>query len=113
MDRKAMGDHIRKLREVISNFPVTAQEVIEDTEKNMVAVHATSQAHFHEWLIDDGIPAEDWNYKGTYVFTFTMNEAGDKIRKVVEFVDSMGTERLSGLMKRARANGEKRKAEKM
>jgi hypothetical protein len=53
--------------------PVTAKEVMKDGAKNVVIVHATSQAHFHE----------EWMYRGEYIFMLTMNESGDKIHKVV------------------------------
>jgi hypothetical protein len=33
-----------------------------------------------------------------------MDETGQKVDRVIEFVDSKGTERLRGLMMRARAN---------
>lgn len=93
-------------------FPVTATEVWEDEAKNVAIVHATSEAYFHDSLKDEGIPADEWRYQGTYMFVLSMNEARDKVRKVVEFVDSKGTERLLGLVKRARTNKEKAEAEK-
>lgn len=88
-------------------FPVTPKEVMEDENKNLVIVHATSQAHFYEELKDDGIPAEEWEYQGEYIFMVTTDESGEKIRKIEEFVDSLGSMRLLGLMKRARENKEK------
>ena len=39
-------------------------------------------------------------------------EAG-KIKRVVEFVDSLGTERLRGLIKRARENKAKKETERI
>ncbi len=111
-DNTAFGEHIRRLREVMPKFPVTAKEVMEDEEKNVAIIHATSQAHFHDSVKDDGILPDDWKYQGEYIFMLTMTEAGDKVKKVVEFLDSKGTERLLGLVKRARANKEKADAEK-
>lgn len=112
-DNVAFGEHISRLRDIMQKFPVTAKEVMEDGAKNMVIVHATSQAHFHEEFKDDGISSEEWVYRGEYIFMLTMNESGDKIKKVVEFVDSKGTERLLGLMKRARSNMQKARAERV
>ena len=88
-------------------FPVTAREVMEDELKNMVIVRASSEAHFHDELKDDGIPADDWTYHGEYIFILSMNESGDKINEIVEFLDSKGTERALALVKRARGNKEK------
>ncbi|KAK4980946.1 hypothetical protein LTR28_011345 [Elasticomyces elasticus] len=87
-------------------FPVTAKEVMEDEEKN------TAIAYFHDSAKDDGIPPDDWKYQGEYVLILTMAESGEKIKKVVEFLDSKGTERFLGLIKRARANKEKANTDK-
>ena len=111
-DNAAFGEHISRLREVMPKFPVIAKEVMEDERKNVAIVHAVSQAYFYDAVKDDGIPPDDWTYQGEYIFVLTMTEAGDKVEKVVEFVDSKGTERLLGLIKRARANKEKVDAEK-
>ena len=112
-DNVAFGEHISRLRDVMQKFPVTAKEVMEDEAKNMVIVHATSQAHFHEEFKDDEISSEEWMYRGEYIFMLTMNESGDKVRKVVEFLDSKGTERLFGLVKRARSNMQNARAERV
>ena len=106
-DNTAFGDHVSRLREVIQRFPVTAKEVMEDEEKNAVIIHASAQAYFYDSVKDEGIPPDDWTYHGEYIFMLTMTEAGDKVRKVSEFLDSKATERVFGLMKRARANKEK------
>lgn len=107
-DNAAFEAHISRLHDIIKSFPVTAKEIMEDGDQNKVVVWATSQAQFYDEVKDRGLSDEEWAYKGTYIFILTMNESGDKIQKVVEFVDSKGTERLMGLMTRARANKEKR-----
>ncbi|MCJ1432762.1 hypothetical protein MMC27_002119 [Xylographa pallens] len=111
-DNTAFSEHINRLREIMPKFPVITKDVMEDEEKNMAIVHAISQAHFYESVKDEGIPPNDWNYQGEYIFMLTMTDAGDKVKKVVEFVDSKGTERLLGLITRARANKEKSDTEK-
>jgi len=111
-DNIAFGEHVSRLREIMPKFPVTAKEVMEDEEKNVAIIHAVSQAYFYDSVKDEGISSDDWKYQGEYIFVLTMTEAGDKVKKVVEFVDSKGTERLLGLIKRARANKEKADAEK-
>jgi hypothetical protein len=111
-DNTAFGEHIRRLREIMPKFPVAAKEVMEDEEKNTAIIHAISQVYSYDSVKDEGIPPDDWKYQGEYIFTLTMTEAGDKVKKVVEFVDSKGSERLLGLIKRARANKEKADAEK-
>jgi len=111
-DNTAFGEHVSRIREIMPKFPVTAKEVMEDEGKNTVIIHAVSQAYFHDSVKDEGIPSDDWRYQGEYIFMLTMTEAGDKVNKVVEFVDSKGTQTVLGLIKRARANKEKADAEK-
>lgn len=55
----------------------------------------------------DGMTEQDWRYEGEYIFVldFEENERGEqKVKRILEFVDSKGTERLRELMARARAN---------
>ena len=46
---------------------------------------------------------EEWDYAGEYIFILNVNEAG-KIARILEFLDSKATERLRGLMTKAREN---------
>ncbi|OCL04240.1 hypothetical protein AOQ84DRAFT_442220 [Glonium stellatum] len=104
LDNAQFAAHISRLKEIIASFPVTTKEISEDQEKNQVIIWATAQAEFHTELKDAGISDEEWAYKGEYVFILTMDETGQKIDRVVEFLDSKATERLRELMARARAN---------
>lgn len=63
---------------------------------------------FRDDVKDGGLSDEEWSYRGEYIFIFTMDESQEKIIRVLEFVDSKGTDRLRGLMARARANLEKK-----
>jgi hypothetical protein len=81
---------------------------MEDEQQNKVIVWATSQPIFHDELKDEGLTEEEWTYKGEYMFILSMNESGDKVERVVEFVDSKGSERFLGLIQRARTNKDKR-----
>jgi hypothetical protein len=47
--------------------------------------------------------AEEWVYTGEYIYMLSVDEDG-KIVRVLEFLDSKATERLSVLMGRAKAN---------
>lgn len=111
-DNTTFGEHVNRIREVMPKFPFTAKEVMEDGERNVVIIHAISQAHFYDSVKDEGIPFDEWKYQGEYIFMLTMTEAGDMVKKGVEFVDSKESERLLGLIKRARNNEEKADAEK-
>lgn len=109
-DNTQFGDHVTRLKGVLSSFPVTPTTVFEDEAQNAVIVHATSQAKFHDKVKDDGLTDEQWTFRGEYVFMLTMDESGEKIRSLTEFLDSKGTENVFGLMKRAMENLEKLKA---
>lgn len=59
----------------------------------MVVVWCEGQPQFREELKDyEAFPKEEWDYVGEFVFMLTFNEAGDKITKVLEFLDSKGTD---------------------
>lgn len=69
-------------------------------EKRQVVIWATSRAIFWEHLRDGG-SEEEWGFKGEYVFILDFDEQG-KIKRVFEFLDSLKTADLRGLMGRAR-----------
>ncbi|RWA03130.1 hypothetical protein EKO27_g11975 [Xylaria grammica] len=62
------------------NFTVTVDDIIEDPGENKVAIWARSSAS-----------TEVGPYSGEYVLILYMNEGGDKITKLLEFVDSSHT----------------------
>ncbi|THW51008.1 hypothetical protein D6C99_06165 [Aureobasidium pullulans] len=113
----AFASHISSLSQVLRSFPVTASDVMFDEKRNKVSIHATSVTEFWEEGMDDGVSGEEWRYKGEYVFMFEFEkgegEEAGKISKVVEFVDSLGTERLRGLIKRARENMANKETERI
>lgn len=106
--RDHFSTHIGGLKTILKSFPVYPKEIIENETENQVVIWATSETVFLDEAMDDGIPKEDWSYKGEYIFILTMNESGEGIEKVFEFLDSKGTDRLRDLMKRGRDNLEKR-----
>jgi hypothetical protein len=100
------------LKEIVIGFPVTPKEVMEDQQQNKVIVWATGRALWRDEVKDDGIAKEEWEWVGEYILIFDMNETGEKIEHLLEFVDSKETVKLPGLMRRARANKAKLKEEK-
>lgn len=62
---------------------------------------ATGTPEFKKEVMDG--EREGWEYTGEYIFILDVDEEG-KIVRVVEFLDSKGTERLRGLVERARRN---------
>ena len=102
-DPTTFAKHLESLKEVLAAFPVFPKEVFENEDKRQVTIWATSEAQFRDDVKDTAIPEEEWCYQGEYIFIFTMDESG-KIARILEFVDSKGTERLRALMARARSN---------
>jgi hypothetical protein len=108
-DKQGFLEHIGHLSHIMTGFPVTGKQYIETASPNGVTVWATGQAKFRDDVKDDGIPEEEWEYTGEYVFMLSMDEAGEKVVRTVEFLDSKATdEKLRPLMKRARQNRERR-----
>lgn len=100
----AFAAHITGLRKVLAAFPVFPKEVIENPTENQVLVWATSETRFHDAAKDSGVSEEEWRYKGEYMFVLWMDGSGERINRVVEFLDSEGSQRLRGLMARAKGN---------
>jgi ketosteroid isomerase-like protein len=106
-NKQTFIQHIGHLREIMAGFPVTAKEYV--VGENTVTVWATSQTFFRDEAKDDGIAEENWIYEGEYMFVLYMDTTGEKIVRVVEFVDSKKTDdQLRPLMKRAKENLDKR-----
>jgi ketosteroid isomerase-like protein len=96
------ADHMTSLRRVLRGFSVYIKELW--ANGSQITVWATSETLFREEAMDTSIPQETWSFRGEYIFILEMNEKGDKIKRVVEFLDSKLTEELRELMKRARKN---------
>jgi hypothetical protein len=79
---------------------------MEDEKQNRVVVWATGIVTWQEAAKDPGLTEEEWEFHGEYMFILSMDESGEKIERVVEFVDSKEAERLWMLAMRARKNVE-------
>ncbi|THY20332.1 hypothetical protein D6D01_06794 [Aureobasidium pullulans] len=117
LSSSAFASHIATLSQVLRSFPVTVSDIMFDERRGKVIMHATSVTEFWEDGMDEGMGEEEWRYKGEYVFVFEFEggegEEAVKIKRVVEFVDSLGTERLRGLIKRAKENKAKKETERI
>ena len=103
MNNNQFAAHLMSLKERIAGIPVTVKEVFEDKGGDHVTVWATSNARWREEAMDDD-PEVDWTYNGEYIFLLTMNPAGDKIERILEFVDSTKVEKVRMLSQRADRN---------
>ncbi|KAL4951753.1 hypothetical protein BDW69DRAFT_169201 [Aspergillus filifer] len=106
-DRARYLEHAGSLSTVMHGFPVYVDEYTESKDGKTVIVRATSKTQFKEEVRDDGLPEEEWEYGGEYVFFFDMDDSGERVVRCVEFLDSMATATLLGLIKRAKGNLER------
>lgn len=77
----------------------------------MVVVWATGKPQFREEAKDyEVFSKKQWDYVGEFVFMLSMDETGEKIKRIDEFVDTKGTElKLWPLAMRALDNMGKRR----
>jgi hypothetical protein len=100
------------LKEIVTGFPVNPKEIMEDQQKNKVIVWATGRALWRDEVKDHGITEEEWAWTGEYMLIFDMDQTGEKIEHMLEFVDSKATVQLPGLIARARTNKAKLEKER-
>jgi len=96
--REAFAEHINKLSEVLSKFPVVPTQIWVNEADRQVTMWCTGEATFRDEVRDDGLCEEEWLYHGEYIFILEMNDSGDKVESIVEFLDSKESERLRGLI---------------
>ena len=103
MTNEQWGAHLLSLKSILATLPVTAKEIFEHEGSNQVTIWATSNATFREEVKgeDSGV---DWSYHGEYIFILLFNQAGDKIERIVEFLDSTRVVEVKELIERARRN---------
>ncbi|KAI3318184.1 hypothetical protein HD806DRAFT_512762 [Xylariaceae sp. AK1471] len=77
MDNTAYAAYFSAVIPYFEGFTVTINELLEDAQENKVVLWANSTAT---------TPVGPYNNE--YMLVFYMNEAGDKITKFIEFVDS-------------------------
>lgn len=99
---QAFAEHLTNLRKLLVAFPVTAKEININEAQRQIVIWANGKPEFRQEAM--GSDAKDeWDYTGEYIFILNLNGEG-KIERIVEFLDSLATMRLLGLMKKARTN---------
>lgn len=73
-----------------------------------MTIWATSNATFREEAKDED-SGLDWSYHGEYIFILILNQTGDKIERIIEFLDSQKVVEVRVLIERARRNVAARK----
>jgi hypothetical protein len=102
----AFATHIDNVvRPLLTSFPVTAKEIHVNEAAGQVTIWATGKPEFKAEAmgLERAGEKEEWDYTGEYIFILDVNEEG-KVERVLEFLDSKATERLRGLMGRAKRN---------
>ncbi|KPM42170.1 hypothetical protein AK830_g4376 [Neonectria ditissima] len=99
-DREGFTAHVKRLQGVLRSFPVRMKETWPNPSLNQVVIWADSETNFHDH-VEDSDDAEEWKLHGEYMWVLTMDESGEKITHVLEFLDSKVTEKIRGLMARA------------
>ncbi|CAO2654623.1 Nn.00g113560.m01.CDS01 [Neocucurbitaria sp. VM-36] len=100
---EVFAEHIDKsLRLVMDHFPVTAKEIHINEAGRQVTIWTNATPVFKKEAMGSD-PSEMWDYTGEYIFILDVDQEG-KIVRILEFLDSLGTEKLRGLMVRARGN---------
>lgn len=101
--RAQFATHILGLRRFLSSFPVHSRQVWPNPTKRQVLIWAQSEANFHEFVKGFGEPdsSVSWTFKGEYMWLLTMNNKGNKVKQVLEFLDSKGAEQMKTLIGKA------------
>lgn len=105
-------NHLTSLQSVIASLSVTVKEIFAVEGSSQVTVWATSEATFRPEAMDDELEKEggSWMYRGEYMFVFVFDEAGERIERIVEFIDSMKFGEVMALIERAKGNLAKQSA---
>jgi hypothetical protein len=107
LNNAAYEKHVTFMNTVLTGFPIGPKpgELHVNVEKRQVTLWCTGKTAVKPELRDDSEPAEWWEYtSGEYFHHFIFDDAGDKISRVVEFLDSLQTERLKAMFGKALAN---------
>ena len=103
MTNDQWATHLDTIKPLLSAFPVTAKEVLTSEGSNIVSVWATSEAIFKD-EVKESDASVGWRYEGEYLFVFTMNAKGDRIERILEFIDSKKVAEIQVLMAKAKQN---------
>jgi hypothetical protein len=102
LNNEAYETSIARFSDIVTEWPAEAKEIMEDEKQNRVVVWATSKAVWKKELMDGD--SKDWDWQGEYMFILCMDESGERLVRVVEFLDSKRTEELRALVARAAKN---------
>ncbi|KAL2829308.1 hypothetical protein BJY01DRAFT_255087 [Aspergillus pseudoustus] len=97
--RQSLGEYLVKLQGILECFRLDFKRILPNPHLRQSVVWAGSETIFLEH-VKDGDRAE-WKFEGEHIFILSMDEAGEKVVDIVEFLDSKKSEILYGLISRA------------
>lgn len=100
LDRDDFAHHLTRINGILRSFPVRFKEAWPNPSLSQVVIWSDSETQFHDHVKDND-DEEEWKFKGEYMWVLTMDESGQKVEHVLEFLDSKKTEVLRVLMARA------------
>ncbi|KAE9366346.1 hypothetical protein N431DRAFT_351433 [Stipitochalara longipes BDJ] len=109
IDNTTYEANLLRFKDIISSFPMVIKETLEDEKKNQIMIWAEGGQSWFPEAKDPGLSEEEWNFTREYIFIVSLDESGDKIEKMVEFLDTKATEQLRLLLARAMENVKKAK----
>jgi hypothetical protein len=109
IDNATYEANLVRFKDIISGFPMTIKETLEDEKKNQIMIWAEGGQSWFPEAKDPGFSEEEWNFTREYIFILSLDESGEKIERMVEFVDTKATEQLRLLLARAQENVKKAK----
>lgn len=105
MTNEDFAAHLTKLHIIMTGFPVTAKEIHVYFPKRQAIIWANAVPKFREEVkgLKEGDDGKEWDYVGEFMFILDLDKEG-KICQVVEFLDSLATERARALIVKAWKN---------
>jgi ketosteroid isomerase-like protein len=99
-DNDQFRAHVASLRKSVIGMTVTPKHIFEGGDH--VTIHGTGITIFRDEIVARN-PSAEWSYFGEYVFVFTFDE-NDKIKHILECLDSKKVFELWDLLKSANEN---------
>ena len=102
-NNQQFAEHISKLGDILDGFPVIPKEIHVNDAGRQVVIWATAKPYFKDVAKGEKPVEADWDYAGEYIFMLDFDESG-KVTRILEFLDSLATEKLKSMAAKARAN---------
>lgn len=98
--RDTFTAHLKRLKGALRGFPVHPKQTWPNPSLRQVVIWADSLTEFHQDITNSD-NKEDWSFRGEYIFVLTMDEGGERVEHVLEFLDSQKTQEIRALLRKA------------